>query len=59
VVPQILKGAALDRPLSTNLTASEEVIGQHPTDPARAHLQILGRFNDTHDIHNITIPITV
>jgi hypothetical protein len=58
VSSQTLKGAAFDCPLSTNLATSEESIGKHPTDPARADLQILSRFDNTHNIHDITIPIT-
>jgi hypothetical protein len=41
------------------MTASEEFIGKHPTDPARAYLQILSRLDNTHNIHDITIPATV
>jgi hypothetical protein len=39
--------------------ASDELIGQHPTDPARAHLQILRCVGDAHNIHDITIPVSV
>jgi hypothetical protein len=59
VLFQTLEGAAFNCPLSTNLAAIEELIGQHPTDPSRAHFQILSRFNNTHNIHDITIPMTV
>jgi hypothetical protein len=56
---QAFKGAALNCPLPAYLAASEEFIGQHLTDPARAHLQILSRLNDTYNIHDITIPLPV
>jgi hypothetical protein len=59
ITSQILERTPLNRPLSTELTANEELIDQQLTDAARTHIQILRRFSNTHNIHDINIPLSV